>query len=124
MTLGGVFLEVFLSICYNRTGAFLVAGIYLIEYDREFVILLVSIQYTVSLTNKLYIYIYTHTHTQTKPHKEQRKILTRSLPFMYSHHPMRFNFPQDSSPKMPRAGNTSPATLHMRAQEHGVLRAK
>ena len=63
MTLGGVFLEVFLSICYNRTGAFLVAGIYLIEYDREFVILLVSIQYTVSLTNKLYIYIHTHTHT-------------------------------------------------------------
>jgi hypothetical protein len=25
---------------------------------------------------------------------------------------------------MPRAGNTSPATLHMRAQEHGDLRAK
>jgi len=41
--LGGVFLEVFLSICYNRTGAFLVAGIYLIEYDREFVILLVNL---------------------------------------------------------------------------------
>ena len=40
--LGGVFLEVFfLSICYNRTDAFLVAGIYLIKYDREFVILLV-----------------------------------------------------------------------------------
>jgi len=34
---GGVFLEV-LSICYNRTGAFLVAGIYLIEYDRGFVL--------------------------------------------------------------------------------------
>jgi len=33
----------FLSICYNRTGAFLVAGIYLIEYDREFVILLVNL---------------------------------------------------------------------------------
>ena len=43
MMLGGVFLEVFLSICYNRTGAFLVAGIYLIEYDREFVILLVNL---------------------------------------------------------------------------------
>ena len=42
MMLGGVFLEVFfLSICYNRTDAFLVAGIYLIKYDREFVILLV-----------------------------------------------------------------------------------
>ena len=41
--LGGVFLEVFLSICYNRTGAFLVVGIYLIEYDREFVILLVNL---------------------------------------------------------------------------------
>jgi len=40
--LGGVFLE-FLSICYNRTGAFLVAGIYLIEYDRGFVILLVNL---------------------------------------------------------------------------------
>jgi len=39
----GVFLEVFLSICYNRTGAFLVAGTYLIEYDREFVILLVNL---------------------------------------------------------------------------------
>jgi len=38
----GVFLEV-LSICYNRTGAFQVAGIYLIEYDREFVILLVNL---------------------------------------------------------------------------------
>jgi len=37
---GGVFLEV-LSICHNRTGAFLAAGIYLIEYDRGFVILLV-----------------------------------------------------------------------------------
>ena len=33
----------FLSICYKRTGAFLVAGIYLIEYDREFVILLVNL---------------------------------------------------------------------------------
>ena len=33
----------FLSICYNRTGAFLVAGIYLIEYDRGFVILLVNL---------------------------------------------------------------------------------
>jgi len=33
----------FWSICYNRTGAFLVAGIYLIEYDREFVILLVNL---------------------------------------------------------------------------------
>ena len=32
-----------MSICYNRTGAFLVAGIYLIEYDREFVILLVNL---------------------------------------------------------------------------------
>jgi len=41
--LGGVFVEVFLSICCNRTGAFLVAGIYLIEYDREFVILLVNL---------------------------------------------------------------------------------
>ena len=30
-------------ICYNRTGVFLVAGIYLIEYDREFVILLVNL---------------------------------------------------------------------------------
>ena len=39
---GGVFLEV-LSICYNRTGAFLVAGIYLIKYDRGFVILLVNL---------------------------------------------------------------------------------
>jgi len=37
---------------------------------------------------------------------------------------MRFNFLLDSFPKMPRAGNTSPATLHMRAKEHGVLRAK
>ena len=33
----------FLSICYNRTGAFLVAGIYLIEYNRGFVILLVNL---------------------------------------------------------------------------------
>ena len=33
---GGVFLED-LSICYNRMGAFLVAGIYLIKYDRGFV---------------------------------------------------------------------------------------
>ena len=33
----------FLLICYNRMGAFLVAGIYLIEYDREFVILLVNL---------------------------------------------------------------------------------
>jgi len=41
--LGGVFLEVFLSICYNRMGVFLVAGIYLIEYDHEFVILLVNL---------------------------------------------------------------------------------
>ena len=32
-----------MSICYNRTGAFLVAGIYLIEYDRGFVILLVNL---------------------------------------------------------------------------------
>jgi len=40
--LGGVFLEV-LPICYNTTGAFLVAGIYLIEYDRGFVILLVNL---------------------------------------------------------------------------------
>jgi len=39
---GGVFLEV-LSICYNRTGTFLVAGIYLIKYDRGFVILLVNL---------------------------------------------------------------------------------
>jgi len=39
---GGVFLEV-LSICYNRTGAFLVAGIYLIKYNRGFVILLVNL---------------------------------------------------------------------------------
>jgi len=39
---GGVFLEV-LSICYNRTVAFLVAGIYPIEYDRGFVILLVNL---------------------------------------------------------------------------------
>ena len=39
---GGVFLEV-LSICYNRTGAFLVVGIYLTEYDRGFVILLVNL---------------------------------------------------------------------------------
>jgi len=31
------------SIFYNRTGAFLVSGIYLIEYDREFVILLVNL---------------------------------------------------------------------------------
>jgi hypothetical protein len=36
---GGVFLEV-LSICHNRTGALLAAEIYLIEYDRGFVILL------------------------------------------------------------------------------------
>ena len=33
----------FLSICYKRTGAFLVTGMYLIEYDREFVILLVNL---------------------------------------------------------------------------------
>ena len=39
---GGVFLEV-LSICYNRTGAFLVAGFYLIKYDHGFVILLVNL---------------------------------------------------------------------------------
>jgi len=39
---GGVFLEG-LSICYNRTGVFLVAGIYLIKYDRGFVILLVNL---------------------------------------------------------------------------------
>ena len=39
---GEVFLEV-LSICYNRTGAFLLAGIYLIKYDCEFVILLVRL---------------------------------------------------------------------------------
>jgi len=39
---GGVFLEV-LSICYNRTGTFLVAGIYLIKYDRGVVILLVNL---------------------------------------------------------------------------------
>ena len=32
-----------MSICYNRTGAFLVVGIYLIEYDREFLILLVNL---------------------------------------------------------------------------------
>ena len=32
-----------LSICYNRTGAFQVAGIYLIQYDRGFVILLVNL---------------------------------------------------------------------------------
>ena len=38
----GVFLEV-LSICYNRTGTFLVAGIHLIEIDRGFVILLVNL---------------------------------------------------------------------------------
>ena len=38
----GVFLEI-LSICYNRTGAFLVVGIYLTEYDRGFVILLVNL---------------------------------------------------------------------------------
>jgi len=38
----GVFLEV-LSICYNRTGAFLVAGIYLIKYDRGCVTLLVNL---------------------------------------------------------------------------------
>ena len=43
MMMGGVFLEVFLLICYNRTGVFLVAGIYLIEYDREFVIPLVNL---------------------------------------------------------------------------------
>ena len=39
---GGVFLEV-LSICYNRMGAFLVAGIYLFKYDRGFLILLVNL---------------------------------------------------------------------------------
>jgi len=39
---GGVFLEVF-SICYKRTCTFLVAGIYLIKYDRGFVILLVNL---------------------------------------------------------------------------------
>jgi len=39
---GGVFLEV-LSIRYNITGAFLVTGIYLIKYDRGFVILLVNL---------------------------------------------------------------------------------
>ena len=33
----------FVSIFYNRTGAFLVSGIYLIGYDREFVILLVNL---------------------------------------------------------------------------------
>ena len=33
----------FLSICYKRTGAFLVAEVYLIEYDYEFVILLVNL---------------------------------------------------------------------------------
>jgi len=35
---GGVFLEV-LSICYKRTGAFLVAGIYLIEYEFNIMVL-------------------------------------------------------------------------------------
>ena len=38
---GGVFLEV-LSLCYNRMGTFLVAGFYLINYDRGFVILIVN----------------------------------------------------------------------------------
>jgi len=33
----------FLSICYKRTAAFLVARIYLIEYDRGFLILLVNL---------------------------------------------------------------------------------
>jgi len=33
----------FLSLCYNRTGAFLVAGFYLITYDLGFVILLVNL---------------------------------------------------------------------------------
>ena len=42
MMSGGVFLDV-LSICYNRTGTFQVAEIYLIQYDREFVILLVTL---------------------------------------------------------------------------------
>ena len=32
-----------MSIFYNRTGAFLVSGICLIGYDREFVILLVNL---------------------------------------------------------------------------------
>ena len=32
-----------MSICYNRTGAFLVAGIYLIKYDRGCVILLFNL---------------------------------------------------------------------------------
>ena len=32
-----------MSIFYNRTGAFPVSGIYLIGYDREFVILLVNL---------------------------------------------------------------------------------
>ena len=32
-----------MSIFYNRTGAFLVSGIYLIGCDREFVILLVDL---------------------------------------------------------------------------------
>ena len=40
----------FLSICYNRTGAFLVAGIYLIEYDRGFVILLVNLLVRLTIT--------------------------------------------------------------------------
>ena len=62
----GVFLEV-LSLCYNRTGAFIVTWIYLIKYDRGFVILLVNLlvrltcmknreqnnEIHVSLTNKL-----------------------------------------------------------------------
>jgi len=62
----GVFLEV-LSICYNKKGAFLVTGIYLIKYDLGFVILLVNLLVRltcislfcslffmhVSLTNKL-----------------------------------------------------------------------
>jgi len=39
------------SIFYNRTGAFLVSGIYLTGYDREFVILLVNFSkiYCISL---------------------------------------------------------------------------
>ena len=42
-----------MSICYNRTGAFLVAGIYLIEYDRGFVILLVYLLVRLTLVNLL-----------------------------------------------------------------------
>ena len=56
---GGVSLEV-LSLCYNRTGTFLLAGFYLITYDRGFVILLLNLLGRLTCISLVVLFFFIH----------------------------------------------------------------